>query len=60
MAANGNDNNVSVLLGNGDGTFQSAVNYAVGFGSGWIAEGDFNGDGKVRASATEWATSTPT
>ena len=25
--ANGGDNNVSILLGNGDGTFHSAVNY---------------------------------
>src|SRR5215471_12831102 len=28
--ANFNSNNVSVLLGNGDGTFQAAVNFGVG------------------------------
>jgi hypothetical protein len=38
---------VSVLLGNGDGTFQPQVTYAVGsFGSS-IAAGDFNGDGHL-------------
>ena len=37
---------VSILLGNGDGTFQSAVQYGAGI-SGPIAVGDFNGDGKL-------------
>ena len=37
--------NVSVLLGNGDGTFQNAVNFAAGFGPHAVAVGDFNGDG---------------
>ena len=39
-----NSVNVSVLLGNGDGTFQNAVNYAAGFGPHAVAVGDFNGD----------------
>jgi hypothetical protein len=39
---------VSVLLGNGDGTFQSAVTYSfTGTNLGCIVVGDFNGDGKV-------------
>ncbi len=38
---------VSVLLGNGDGTFQGAVNYPAGAGSNYVAVGDFNSDGKV-------------
>ncbi|MDJ1257807.1 MAG: VCBS repeat-containing protein [Candidatus Midichloria sp.] len=38
---------VSVLLGNGDGTFQrSAVFYNAGSGPSGIAVGDFNHDGK--------------
>lgn len=37
---------ISVLLGNGDGTFQAAANYNVG-GVRAIAVGDFNGDGKL-------------
>jgi hypothetical protein len=36
---------VSILLGNGDGTFGAAVNYAAGNGPGNVALGDFNGDG---------------
>ncbi len=37
---------LSVLMGNGDGTFQSAVSYAAG-GNPWsVAVGDLNGDGR--------------
>jgi hypothetical protein len=39
-------NHVSVLLGNGDGTLQTPVNYTVGIDPVAIAVGDFNGDGK--------------
>jgi Bacterial Ig-like domain (group 3)/FG-GAP-like repeat/FG-GAP repeat len=37
---------VSVLLGNGDGTFQTAVSYPVGTNPTSAAVADFNGDGK--------------
>jgi hypothetical protein len=37
--------NVTVLLGNGDGSFQPAQNYAAGPGPYWVAVGDLNGDG---------------
>jgi uncharacterized repeat protein (TIGR01451 family) len=43
--ANATDNNVSVLLGNGDGTFQPAMNYSAGTTPYFVAVGDFNGDG---------------
>jgi hypothetical protein len=47
--ANADSNNISVLMGNGDGTFQPAVNYAAGGGAGsspsTVVVGDFNGDG---------------
>jgi hypothetical protein len=40
------EGSVSVLLGNGDGTFQSAVLYdSGGAGSGSVVVGDMNGDG---------------
>jgi len=38
---------ISILLGNGDGTFQPAVNYPVAAPPGGIVVGDFNGDGIV-------------
>ena len=38
---------VSVLLGNGDGTFQPQVTYAVGYYPEGIVAGDFNGDGHL-------------
>jgi hypothetical protein len=37
---------VSILLGNGDGTFQAPIIYDVGDGALWITAGDFNQDGK--------------
>jgi hypothetical protein len=43
--ANAASNNVSVLLGNGDGTFQAPRNFPAGSGPRSVAVGDFNGDG---------------
>jgi hypothetical protein len=45
--ANAASSNVSVLLGNGNGTFQAAVNYAAGDDPDSVAVADFNGDGKA-------------
>jgi hypothetical protein len=38
---------VSVLLGNGDGTFRGHVDYTTGAGARGIVTGDFNGDGRL-------------
>jgi hypothetical protein len=38
---------LSILLGNGDGTFQQAMDYAIGTGHFSVAVGDLNGDGKL-------------
>jgi len=38
---------VSILLGNGDGTFQPHVDYAAGAFPCFLAVADFNGDGKL-------------
>jgi hypothetical protein len=46
---------VSVLQGNGDGTFQAPVNFIAGFHGAQpstVIAGDFNGDGKVDLATT--------
>jgi len=45
--ANAGDHTVSVLLGNADGTFQTAQPSATGTGPQSLAVGDFNADGKL-------------
>ena len=43
--ANGSSNNVSVFLGNGDGSFQAARSFGASSFPYSVAVGDFNGDG---------------
>jgi len=45
--ANSVDGSVSILLGNGDGTFKAATVFTAGIGPSSIAIGDFNNDGKL-------------
>ena len=45
--ANSGSANVSILLGNGDGTFRQAHAYSVGGGMTSVAAGDFNADGRT-------------
>ncbi|MEG3991599.1 SBBP repeat-containing protein, partial [Microcoleus sp. S28C3] len=40
----GNSNNVSILLGNGTGSFGTATNYSAGYYPNSVAVGDFNHD----------------
>lgn len=47
VVSNDRSNNVSVLLGNGDGTFRPAANYDVGKNPSSVAVADVNGDGKL-------------
>jgi hypothetical protein len=49
---NRGSNSVSVLLGNGDGTFQPALNSATHAGPVTLKAADFNGDGRRRG--TPW------
>ena len=49
-------NDVAVLLGNGDGTFQPPVLYAAGSDLSSIVAGDFNGDGKLDLAVTDSGT----
>ena len=45
---------MSVLLGNGDGTFQAPVTYAVGYGPASLAVADLNGDGKLDLAVADY------
>jgi hypothetical protein len=47
VAANREKSAVSVFLGNGDGTFQVAVDYATDWFTTSVTTEDFNGDGKL-------------
>ena len=47
ISANHDSNDVSVLLGNGNGTFQLAKGYPAGTHPNVVTTGDFNGDGKI-------------
>jgi hypothetical protein len=47
VVSNQLSNDVSVLLGNGDGTFQPAQNFQAGKTPHSVALGDFNGDGTL-------------
>jgi hypothetical protein len=49
---------VSILLGNGDGTFQPQTTYSLGIPGGHIEVADFNGDGKLDLAITECGGST--
>ncbi|MFN6053982.1 MAG: FG-GAP repeat domain-containing protein, partial [Planctomycetia bacterium] len=42
-----NQDTVSVLLGNGDGTFKAQSTFTVGSGASSVALGDVNGDGRL-------------
>ena len=73
VTANEGSNDVSILLGNGDGTFQAPRKFAAGAGPIAVTAGDFNGDGRLDlavadrgdpntgragASRSSWATAT--
>jgi dienelactone hydrolase len=49
---------VSILLGNGNGTFQTHVDYATGNNPGAITVGDFNEDGKLDLAVVNTSDST--
>ena len=46
VTVNSSAGSISVLLGNGDGTFRAKVDYAVGTNPLAVGVGDFNSDGK--------------
>jgi hypothetical protein len=54
--ADSGDNGIAIMLGNGDGTFQTFTEYAAGLGVGGLTAGDFNGDGKLDLAAFDTGT----
>src|SRR5262245_20310026 len=54
VVVNQSANTMSVLLGNGAGTFQPRTDYAVGTTPSAVAVGDFNGDGKLDLVTTNF------
>jgi hypothetical protein len=52
VVTNENANTVTVLLGNGNGTFQAGATYTVSNTVLGVAVGDFNGDGKPDLAVT--------
>jgi hypothetical protein len=51
-------NSVSVLLANGDGTFQTHVDYAAGISPIYLTTADLNGDGKLDLAVTDYNANT--
>src|SRR5262249_2589019 len=56
VVADNGGNNVSVLLGNGDGTFQPPRTFAAGTGPDAVAVADVNGDGRPDLVVTDFGT----
>ena len=55
---NQGDDTVSILLGNGDGTFQSQTTVPTGVAPDAIVAGDFNGDGKLDLAVANFTDNT--
>jgi FG-GAP-like repeat len=53
VSANQNDKNISIFLGNPDGTFGSANTFSVGAGAIEVASADLNRDGKADLVVTD-------
>src|SRR6266581_2925877 len=57
VVSNVDSNTISVLLGNGDGTFQAAQSLPVGLNPWYFALGDFNSDGILDLAVADYGCS---
>jgi len=53
VVANSSSNTISILLGNGDGTFKPKADFSTGTTPEGVAVGDFNGDGNSDIAVTD-------
>ncbi len=58
VVVNQGSGNVSILLGNGDGTFGAAMPFPAGTNPRWVIVADFNGDNKLDLAVVDSGTST--
>jgi DNA-binding beta-propeller fold protein YncE len=58
VVANSGSNTVSVLLGNGNGTFQGAQNFPTGSIPVSVSVGDVNGDGRLDLAVANFGSNT--
>jgi hypothetical protein len=49
-----NDNGITLLLGNGNGTFRVGSEFAVGVGTNSVTVADFNGDGNLDLATVQY------
>lgn len=54
VTSNSDGNSISILLGNGNGTFQPPNHFSVGNRPLWLEVRDFNGDGKADIAVTHY------
>ena len=54
-AQNSGSNSVSVLLGNGDGAFQTKQDFTVGSGPSAVTSADLDGDNKADLAVANWS-----
>jgi len=53
-ASNGHPGTVTILLGNGDGSFTTGKTFMTGNGPNSVAVGDFNGDGRLDLALSDY------
>ncbi len=53
LAVSDFDGTVSIFLGRGDGSFQTAMTFPAGSNCGFLSAGDFDGDGNLDVGSNQ-------